>query len=439
MQLQPKKAVLAETSFSWDEVKKHNKKSDCWLVIDGAVYDVSRWVDRHPGGEILCVLAGEDATVFFRSSHLANTGPQLNSFRIGHVADYNARFDFDNDRFLRVLQSRVRQYFESNNVDYRKTRKLTPQVCISILSFAACWYATYFLGFWSASIIMGLISCAMIGGFAHEYCHNTLIRSGNQSNLTSRLISVLWAFLFPFMLERYFQYEHFKHHVSPMEKDYDYEVFALRRFLRLSDDIPYRRLFSYQKYYAPLVYAFYITIQVYDGFVGPFFDRRQFRQDDGSYFRENVMEFISILLHVAIPIYALGVLPWLGCFLLYNAVWQATTYYVAATVHMTEAQETDSNIWSYRVCRYTKNVLCGNPFYDWLSGGFNYQIEHHLLPFIARENLPLVQEIVRTTCREFGYPYHEYKNFLTYFRDHVAFLAAKGTPEPSLALGSQPF
>jgi cytochrome b involved in lipid metabolism len=40
MQLQPKKAVLAETSFSWDEVKKHNKKSDCWLVIDGAVYDV---------------------------------------------------------------------------------------------------------------------------------------------------------------------------------------------------------------------------------------------------------------------------------------------------------------------------------------------------------------------------------------------------------------
>jgi hypothetical protein len=54
----------------------------------------------------------------------------------------------------------------------------------------------------------------------------------------------------------------------------------------------------------------------------------------------------------------------------------------------------------------------GNRFYDWLSGGFNYQIDRHLLPFIARENWPLIRPIVVKTRREFGYRYHEYKNFL---------------------------
>jgi fatty acid desaturase len=433
MKLKRGKEIKDEISLTWDEIKKHNKKFDCWLVIDGNVYDITRWADLHPGGQILCCLAGEDATVFFKSSHLADVTPYLAKFRIGRVVGYQPQFDFDKDQFLAVLQRRVKRYFDLCQLEYRNTRKLRFQVAFSIALFFLCWYAAYFIGSWTATVAMGLISCAMVGGFAHEYCHNTLFRDGNKTNLLSRLVSVLWAFLFPFMLERHFQYEHFKHHVSPMENDYDYEVFALRRFLRLSDAVSYKPFFAYQKYYAPFVYAFYITIQVYDGFVGPYFDRRQFRKDESAFFQIYIMQFVSILLHIAIPIYALGWLQWAGHFLLYNAVWQATTYYVAATVHMTEPQETDSRIWSYRICHYTTNVLCGNRFYDWLAGGFNYQIEHHLLPFISRENLPLVQEIVKATCREFGYPYREYKSFWTYFRDHIAFLAAKGTPESAFA------
>jgi hypothetical protein len=75
-----------------------------------------------------------------------------------------------------------------------------------------------------------------------------------------------------------------------------------------------------------------------------------------------------------------------------------------------------------------------NRFYDWLSGGFNYRIERHLLPFIARENWPLTRPIVVKTCREFRYRYHEYKNFLKYFTDHLRFLTVKGTHnlQPSL-------
>lgn len=53
------KAVL-----SWDEIKKHNKKDDCWIVVNNSVYDVSGFKKIHPGGtKIIEFYAGQDATV----------------------------------------------------------------------------------------------------------------------------------------------------------------------------------------------------------------------------------------------------------------------------------------------------------------------------------------------------------------------------------------
>lgn len=46
--------------FTAQEVSQHNKEDDCWLVIDNKVYDVTKYLNDHPGGpEILYDLAGE--------------------------------------------------------------------------------------------------------------------------------------------------------------------------------------------------------------------------------------------------------------------------------------------------------------------------------------------------------------------------------------------
>lgn len=36
--------------FTREEVAKHNKAGDLWIVVDSKVYDVSRFADMHPGG-----------------------------------------------------------------------------------------------------------------------------------------------------------------------------------------------------------------------------------------------------------------------------------------------------------------------------------------------------------------------------------------------------
>lgn len=57
-------AAKATKYYTVEEVKQHNKRDDNWLMIDGKVYDLSRWAKKHPGGaKILGHYAGEDATV----------------------------------------------------------------------------------------------------------------------------------------------------------------------------------------------------------------------------------------------------------------------------------------------------------------------------------------------------------------------------------------
>ena len=35
--------------ISIDEVSRHNKKDDCWIIVNDDVYNVSSYLDIHPG------------------------------------------------------------------------------------------------------------------------------------------------------------------------------------------------------------------------------------------------------------------------------------------------------------------------------------------------------------------------------------------------------
>jgi len=56
--------------YTWEEVKKHNKLNDLWVVLNGKIYDITPFVDEHPGGEsVLKDVAGKDATTAFSEEH----------------------------------------------------------------------------------------------------------------------------------------------------------------------------------------------------------------------------------------------------------------------------------------------------------------------------------------------------------------------------------
>jgi cytochrome b involved in lipid metabolism len=56
-------------TFSLEEVQKHNKENDAWIVLNGKVYDMTLYVNYHPGGRIIMSCAGKDGTNFFMRYH----------------------------------------------------------------------------------------------------------------------------------------------------------------------------------------------------------------------------------------------------------------------------------------------------------------------------------------------------------------------------------
>lgn len=59
----PANFKIPEKEYSMEEVAKHNKKEDLWIVVKGVVLDVTNWLDEHPGGaNALFNFMGRDAT-----------------------------------------------------------------------------------------------------------------------------------------------------------------------------------------------------------------------------------------------------------------------------------------------------------------------------------------------------------------------------------------
>lgn len=60
-----------------DEVEENDSAESCWTVIDGTVYDVTAWIDQHPGGpDRIEQLCGTDGTELFTGQHGGESGPE---------------------------------------------------------------------------------------------------------------------------------------------------------------------------------------------------------------------------------------------------------------------------------------------------------------------------------------------------------------------------
>ena len=92
--------------FSSSEVAAHNRADDCWLVISGAVYDVTRFLREHPGGVMLLLAyAGADATMpFVETGHSRLALQQLETLRIGVLADGPADQAYNNAHGIMLKQ-----------------------------------------------------------------------------------------------------------------------------------------------------------------------------------------------------------------------------------------------------------------------------------------------------------------------------------------------
>ena len=76
---EPEPSPTAEETFqgyTLAEVSQRDSAAECWVAIDGGVYDLTEWIRSHPGGSgAILNLCGKDGTTSFTSQHGGQARP----------------------------------------------------------------------------------------------------------------------------------------------------------------------------------------------------------------------------------------------------------------------------------------------------------------------------------------------------------------------------
>lgn len=73
-------------SYTLADVAKHADANSCWSAVNGKVYDLTKWINQHPGGpRRILAMCGKDASDAFNGQHGGQARPakELAGFEIG--------------------------------------------------------------------------------------------------------------------------------------------------------------------------------------------------------------------------------------------------------------------------------------------------------------------------------------------------------------------
>lgn len=75
--------------YSLNELSEHNDKNSLWVLIHHGIYDLTKFVEEHPGGEeVLLEQAGKDATEAFEDvGHSTDARELMNQYKIGELCE----------------------------------------------------------------------------------------------------------------------------------------------------------------------------------------------------------------------------------------------------------------------------------------------------------------------------------------------------------------
>jgi cytochrome b involved in lipid metabolism len=80
----------SSSSYTKGQLATHNKPADCWMAINGGIYDVTNYVDMHPGGaDIVLMYCGKDATQAYNTQggrgrgHSSRADALLAQYKVG--------------------------------------------------------------------------------------------------------------------------------------------------------------------------------------------------------------------------------------------------------------------------------------------------------------------------------------------------------------------
>lgn len=428
--------------YTWTEVKKHITPEDAWVVHNNKVYDVSNW-HEHPGGAVLFTHAGDDMTDIFAAFHAPGSHSLMKKFYIGDL----------------VVESMTHKdakqiAFEKGYRDLRS--KLIMMGMFKSSKMYYLYKCLFNMGMWATAVAMVVLSDSFTvhigsalllglfwqqcGWLAHDFLHHQVFTHRKYGDI----VGIFWGDLMQGFSMQWWKNKHNGHHAVPnlhnssaesQDGDPDMDTMPLLawslnqahsfRELRADgkDSAFVKFMIKWQAFtYFPILLLARIS-WLNESFktafgLGASTENAKLEMERRG-LQYPVLEKVGIILHHS---WVLALSSGFGKF----SIPMTIAYFFTATCssglflalvfglgHNGMANydaETRPDFWKLQVTT-TRNITGGHGvpqwFVDWLCGGLQYQVDHHLFPMMPRHNLPKTHILIESFCKEWGVTYHE--------------------------------
>ncbi|TPX62736.1 hypothetical protein SpCBS45565_g06946 [Spizellomyces sp. 'palustris'] len=413
------------------------------LAVRGKVYNVTEFVERHPGGrDILLMAAGRDVTQVFETYHDEKAEKVLSKYHVGDLTDPGPLPTFPlPSTFNTTLRERIANYFTTT----RQDPKYHPYHTLHYLLIATLTILTYTLNFFVPTVRDNpLLSSAVsifLGILGAQSCF-TIVHDGSHASFTHRpwiwkALGAWHDFINGASQVAWFYQHVLGHHPYTNVPDADPDIdVASVHFRRIRKDQTWYPFYLLQHVYAPVMYSLYGLKSRYDDIAILYFSKRRgaipvnpLTPSQHALFWGGKAFFIFHRL--ILPAFFMPLSQVLYFFVLADVATAWTLALVFQANHVVQHVDwpipdpktnTITQDWMELQIRTAQDYSHDGFLTTKLTGGLNYQVVHHAFPQICQWYYPEIAPIVKSTCKEFGVPYTVRKDFWEAIGDHVRLL-----------------
>lgn len=343
--------------------------------------------------------------------------------------------------FFQRLREVTEAYFQENNIRKTGDLRLYTKTAVLAASLVALYVVLVFFTPGSALLSLGL--CAVMGlvvasiGFnvMHDGAHGSYSRRKWVNETMAHSLNFLGGNVYIWKLKH-----NVNHHTFTNVEGHDDDI-DIKPWIRVHPGQERRWYHRFQHLYGPVLYGTTYLFWIFYNDLRKYFTRRVAEETPlkPMDLKEHVLFWASKLfyigLFIVLPMFMVGVLPTLlgyGVMVFVAGVVISVVFQLAHVVEGTEfhhpAQEgqTIESEWAIHQVATTVNFATRNRVWNWLFGGLNFQVEHHLFPRISHVHYPELNKRLRMVCAEFNVPYREFPSMRSALMSHLRHLKQVG-------------
>jgi linoleoyl-CoA desaturase len=345
--------------------------------------------------------------------------------------------------FHKDVRSRVDEYFRTNQISSKANRKMVVKTVLILLG----WLMTYLLiisnlispwGMFILALVHGFFT-AMIGlNIGHDAIHGSYSRNPVINRWIGLSFNLIGANDYVWNISH-----NIVHHTYTNIPHHDEDIHQIP-LLRME---PTQELWWIHRFQHIYAFGLYCLASLSWVFVKDYV--KFFQHQLGAYYRKTfpVKEIIRLFffkalyysIFLVIPLLVID-LPWpwilIGFFAAHfiEGFTIAIIFMLAHIIEGTTFPEPSPEghvkmSWAEMQMHTTSNFATSNSLVNYLFGGLNFQVEHHLFPKVCHIHYPKISSIVKQTAIDHNVPYLEQKTFLGAISSHIRTLKNFGAPD----------